>query len=113
MCLSSSMFTLKLNCSGKGNSPSVSNDSELAGCGGGRLHSARDQDASSNDAKGAQSAVGGRIWDRLLHISLPHRGCKPFKPVTTETTQSLPAADSSSRVLLQQTPSPTECLCQT
>lgn len=30
MCLSSLMFTLKLNCSGKGNSPSVSNNSELA-----------------------------------------------------------------------------------
>lgn len=105
MCLSSLRFTLKLNCSGKENSPSVSNDSKLAwGVG---LHSARDQEASSNDARGAQSALGGRIWERLLAHIL-HRGCKPFKPVTTETTQSLAAADSfSSRVLLQQ------CLYQT
>lgn len=96
MCLSSLRFTLKLNCSGKENSPSVSNDSKLAwGVG---LHSARDQEASSNDARGAQSAVGGRLLAHILH-----RGCKPFKPVTTETTQSLAAADSfSSRVLLQQ-----------
>lgn len=96
MCLSSLMFTLKLNCSGKGNSPSISNDSELAG--GGGLHSARDQDASLNDAKGTQSAVGGRIWGRLLaHIPPAQR------------LQALQASDngdypesSCSRPLLQQ-----------
>lgn len=85
---------------------------------GGGLHSARDQDASSNDAKGAQSAVGGRIWDRLLaHIPPAQRlqalqasdnGDYPESSCSRLLQQSAPAADPfSNRVLLQQ------CLCQT
>lgn len=59
--LSSFMCTLKLNCHAKGNSPSVSNYSELVL----GLNSSREQDSSSNDHKDVQSSVGGRIWEKV------------------------------------------------
>lgn len=94
MCLSSLRFTLKLNCSGKGNSPSVSNDSELAwGAYTQRETKRLHQMMLEVPRVQWEGGYGKGCW----HISL-HRGCKPFKT----------AADSfSSRVLLQQ------CRCQT
>lgn len=107
MCLSSLMFTLKLNCSGKGNSPSVSNDSEQSLLGGRGYTQRETKMLHQMMLKVPRVQWEGGYGTGCWHISHLHRGCKPFKPVTTETTQSLPAADSSSRVLLQQ------CLYQT
>lgn len=105
MCLSSSMFTLKLNCSGKENFPSVSNDSELALGGGYTQRETKMLHQMMLKVPRVQweGGYGTGCW----HISHLHRGCKPFKPVTRETTQSLPAADPfSSRVLPAAVPVP-------